>query len=228
MELTIMKDGEEFTGYNELSVGDYSDHQPSVRGRANIEYMDQKFPDAPVISMQDIDSDSYSGASIINESIDLGDSDVVKVKGNYSTEYYIKSDSDICQEIGQSLHNSPILDDDIYRKVEQEMKEEAFHDYGEQDIRDLLSQEDVYPRIKNVKLDADGDFDIDDNLSDDQIKKVWDKVIDVNAGHDVFESTGYYIDIERHKESVVEATNDVIEDHELEVSAKKKGPSLSM
>lgn len=225
-ELKVMYKGEEFTGYSALSVGDYSDHQPSDRGRANIEYMDENYPDAPVIHMQDIDTEGYTGASVIDESIDLGDSDVVKVKGNYSTEYYIRSDSDLCQEIGQALHNSPVIDDDIHARVQAEMKEEAFHDYGESDIRSLLSQDEVYPRINNVKLDSDGDFDIDDNLNDDQVKKVWDKLIEEKSGYDTFESTGYYIDVEAHKETVITATNDVLEEDAPKV--KQKGPSLSM
>ena len=222
----IYHNGVEYTGYRSLSYGDY-DGSADVE-RANVRTMEEEYPDMAEISFTDIEiSGSFNGQKEIDSSIDLEGSDVLKVRGELGgRSIYIREESELCQEIGHSLSNYPVLDDEMLSKVQQEMKEEAFHDYGEDDIRRVLEDEDNVHKIKGVELDEFGEVDVYEQYSDEELKAIWDNVVENNPNGDVFEATGFYIDIAKQEDRVIEAANEVKE--EKAPSKKKEGPSLGL
>jgi phosphoribosylformylglycinamidine (FGAM) synthase PurS component len=131
------------------------------------------------IGFTNIEVNNYTGTKeIVDIENQLGD--IFKLRGEMGGQsLYIKKDSDLDMEIGQSLHNYPVLDDDMHAKVQAELKEEAFDDYGEREIRKLIEYK--YESINHMKLDKDLDFDIDDNFSDEEIKNIWEKTLEKNA-----------------------------------------------
>lgn len=223
MEEDIMiQNGVEYVGYRALSYGDY-DNSADVE-RANVRHLQEKFPEMDSIGFTNIEVNNYTGTKeIVDIENQLGD--IFKIRGEMGGQsLYIKKDSDLDMEIGQSLHNYPVLDDDMHAKVQAELKEEAFDDYGEREIRKLIEYK--YESINHMKLDKDLDFDIDDNFSDEEIKNIWEKTLEKNANDrgDIFENGSFYIDTDIATPLIIESANEVVE--ERQTKKKEKSQSL--
>lgn len=236
-ESSYIVNGEEFIQFQELCYGDYDNS--SVIERANYREVSEKYDEAPIISFSSFRENLYTGASEYSSFDDNGDAtgeenslknnDVILTRGAFGGHGVLvkKYDSDgeeseLYKEISESLANYPLYaSDETLNIVEKELKDEAFDDYGEYDLRKMIEKS---PGDFGIKT-KDEDWEISDSPSlDNKLKDLWDTLTNHESIQGVFESQGYYIDLD--KDEVKKEIKDFID--EVESPKKKNSQSFNM
>lgn len=236
-ESSYIVNGEEFIQFQELCYGDYDNS--SVVERANYREVSEKYDEAPIISFSSFRENLYTGASEYSSFDDNGDAtgeenslknnDVILTRGAFGGHGVLvkKYDSDgeeseLYKEISESLANYPLYaSDETLNIVEKELKDEAFDDYGEYDLRKMIEKS---PGDFGIKT-KDEDWEISDSPSlDNKLKDLWDTLTNHESIQGVFESQGYYIDLD--KDEVKKEIKDFID--EVESPKKKNSQSFNM
>lgn len=236
-ESSYIVNGEEFIQFQGLCYGDYDNS--SVIERANYREVSEKYDEAPIISFSSFRENLYTGATEYSSFDDNGDAtgeenslknnNVILTRGAFGGYGVLvrKYDSDgeeseLYKEISESLANYPLYaSDETLNIVEKELKDEAFDDYGEHDLRKIIEKN---PGDFGIKT-KDEDWEISDSPSlDNKLKDLWDTLTNHESIQGVFESQGYYIDLD--KDEVKKEIKDFID--EVESPKKKNSQSFNM
>jgi len=236
-ESSYIVNGEEFIQFQELCYGDY-DNSSDIE-RANYREIEEKYSEAPIVSFSSFRENLYTGATEYSSFDDNGDAtgeenslkndDVILTIGAFGGHGVLvrKYDSDgeeseLYKEISESLANYPLYaSDETLNIVQKELKDEAFDDYGEHDLRKIIEKN---PGDFGIKT-KDEDWEVSDSPSlDNKLKDIWDTLTNHESIQGVFEPQGYYIDLE--KDEVKKEIKNFIE--EIESPKKKISQSFNM
>jgi hypothetical protein len=232
-ESSYIVNGEEFIQFQELCYGDY-DNSSDIE-RANHREISEKYSEAPIISFSSFRENLYTGATeyssfddngdATGEESSLKDDEIILTRGAFGGHGVLvrKYDSDgdepeLYKEISESLANYPLYaSDETLIKVQKELKDEAFEDFGEHDLRKIIEKS---PSDFGIKT-KDEDWEVSDHPLDNKLKDLWDTITNHESIQGVFESSGYYIDLD--KDEVKKEIKDFVE----EIDTPKKNNSKS-
>jgi hypothetical protein len=236
-ERDFIVDGQVYVQLDAFCFGDY-DNSSDVN-RANYRALVREHggeDELPSISFSAFHHNSYTGSTEFSsfddegdfvKSESLNDCDIILTRGEMGgTGLLIKkfdedgNEAELYVNICQSLHNYPLYaSDDILHEVQEELKQEAFHDYGESDLSRMISKD---PESFGIK--ADEDWDISDHPVDNKLEDLWNRITHHETIEGVYESSGYYVDLD--KDEVKKEISAFIE--ELDSPKAKKEKTFSM
>lgn len=235
-ESSYIVNGKEFIQFQELCYGNYDDS--SDIERANYREISEKYDEAPIVSFSSFRENLYTGATeyssfdyngdATGKKNSLKDNDVILTRGTLGGHGILVrkydddgEESELYKEISESLANYPLYaSDETLSEIQQELKDEAFDDYGEHDLRKIIEKN---PNDFGIKV-KDNDWELSDHPLENKLKYMWDKITNHETIQGVFETTGYYIDLD--KDEVKKEIKDFVE--KIEKPKNKKSQNLNM